>query len=285
MSNKSTRPDLIHNGKMTKVERYGWRLLDKPGVFMMIPKESLRINHADYQRQQVASKVQRIAADWSWMACLALGVALREGEFWVFDGGHRKMAADVRSDIEVLPCMVFEAETVADEARAFSLSNVNRKPISAVDRMRAQSVSGDEMAMKVEALARQAGRRIARDSSAATINCVAAIERCLRLDEETLVRVWPTIVVMSHDAVMHRDLIEGLWYCERNLIAGQSLLSDPWRSRLKKAGAARLLDHMRQAKIFHGKAGDRMLGLGVLAAINRHARTDIAAFRQADVSA
>lgn len=274
----ASRPDLVHHGKITKVERYGWTVSDRPGVFMQIPKGELLLNRDVYQRDQTVSKVDRIAAEWSWMACGTLTIALREGGFWVADGGHRKMAADKRSDIAELPCMVFEVSSLAEEAAGFVRTNVNRKPISALDRLKGMAASGDAVAQKVEHLARMAGRKIARHSDETSIACVSSLQSCLRVDEETLHGIWPLLVALTAGQSFHRDLVEGLFYAERQLIAGQSLTTNPWRGRLLKVGAAGLLDHMQRAKAFHGKMGPRILGLGVLAAINRHARTEHARF-------
>lgn len=64
---------------------------NKPGVFMEIPTEALRID-TEYQRPISGARVDNIAGDWSWVACGVLTVALRgtgSGDYFVIDGQHR----------------------------------------------------------------------------------------------------------------------------------------------------------------------------------------------------
>jgi hypothetical protein len=273
----SARIDMLGASKTSKVQRYGWRVVDEPGSFMMIPKDDLTINREAYQREQTLAKVQRLTAEWSWMACGVLTVALRDDAFWVIDGAHRQMAAMRRADISDLPCLVFSSADVAEEALGFVRANQNRKPITAVERLRAMATSGDAIAQKIEKLASSAGRRVAKQSKPHTLTCVAEIEKSLRADERAFMEIWPLLVQITEGAPMHRDLVKGLFYCHRNMEGGQDLTMEPWRSRVVRNGATGLLDHMQKAKAFHGKLGDRTLAQGVIAAINKHSRGNHAA--------
>lgn len=283
--NKNSSLALVHNDSMTKVDRYGWTMVDRPGEFVMLRKEELQINHADYQRDQVDSKVQRIASEWSWIGCGALIVALRNNAYWVIDGGHRALAAMRRSDIDSLPCLVFEIESVQQEAKGFMLSNVNRKPITATERHRSMVTAGDTVAQKIEELTRQAGRRVGKSSDAYTMNCVTTLGRCLLIDEETTREIWPLVILLCDGHPMYGNLIKGIFYVQRALVEGQSLTQDPWRSRLRKMGVETIIGHIQKALALHGKGGERILGLGVLAAVNRQARVNQARFRNTDDTA
>lgn len=86
---------------VTKVERFGWTIKDAPGVMTLLDKKVLQI-HQDYQRQAIVSKIRAITATWSWVACGAIIVGKRCGEYWVIDGQHRVLAARQRADITAL---------------------------------------------------------------------------------------------------------------------------------------------------------------------------------------
>src|SRR4051812_44439221 len=106
------------NGRsVSKVEKFGWIIVDKRGVAMDIPKCSLHVDKS-YQRDALgSSKILRIAREWSWIACGRLIVGIRpDGSYVVIDGQHRKLAADKRSDIADLPCEVFEVLGPSQEA-------------------------------------------------------------------------------------------------------------------------------------------------------------------------
>ena len=53
---------------ITKVEKFGWTVKDKLGLFRMVNKHEINI-HPAYQRHMVNSKVLEIAKAWSWLAC------------------------------------------------------------------------------------------------------------------------------------------------------------------------------------------------------------------------
>lgn len=66
-----------HGAKVTKVEAFGWKMIDAPGRFEMIDKVLLRVDHS-YQRDTINNKrVNEIASEWSWVSCGTLTVACR----------------------------------------------------------------------------------------------------------------------------------------------------------------------------------------------------------------
>ena len=108
----------VHNGNITKVERYNWKMQDSPGALRMVKKGDLQVDHT-YQRNANEMKLIAIAKDWSWIACGAIVVADREGVLFVVDGQHRVLAARKRSDIAELPCLVFKTHEAKQEAKGF----------------------------------------------------------------------------------------------------------------------------------------------------------------------
>ena len=140
-----------------KIKRYGWELVDKPGEFMMIPKEDLYIDETNYQRSKRASKkITDMSANWSWARCGVLIVAIRNDLWWVVDGGHRKLAADRRSDIKLMPCLVFDFDNeIAKEAKVFVDISDSRTGVGSCDRFKALITAKEESAIGLRALLRR----------------------------------------------------------------------------------------------------------------------------------
>ena len=98
----------------------------------------------------IREKVRELTQDWSWIACGALVVALRDQCYYVIDGQHRLMAAKRRSDIAEMPCVVFQLDGIQEEAKGFVSVNCSRRPVSVQNRHKAMVVSGDKIAQMVQ---------------------------------------------------------------------------------------------------------------------------------------
>src|SRR5262249_9072390 len=128
--------------------------------FELLDKRLLNVDPS-YQRDQTLSACRDMAREWCWMACGALVVALRpDGRYYVVDGGHRWCGAMLRADITELPCLVFPANDIKDEARGFYLCNNNRKPVQSINKFRSLLKMGDPTTNEVNDLLREAGYRV-----------------------------------------------------------------------------------------------------------------------------
>ena len=264
---------MAYGGVRTKVERYNWTTVDKPGVFLMIPKAELLIDPS-YQRDvgEKDGKVHSLSAEWSWTACGALIVADRADGFWVMDGQHRKLAADRRSDINELPCMVFETTSVRDEASGFLAANLNRKVMSSLQRFKALVMTDNDAATEAAALIAASGRAIGRYSDASSVQCVGAIMTCLQKDADVIRRLWPIIVDVCHGHSIHKEIVEALFYLENNLPNGVTLTQPIWRRRIAKAGWQGMLDAGAASRAYHNKPGAKVNAMGILKLLNSRLR-------------
>lgn len=139
-------------------------------VLSYMPPQQLEIDDS-YQRELAASApsqmlIRRIAMHWDWGLCQPLVVSRRlDGgapRHFVIDGQHRLAAARLRSDISVLPCVISEYESAADEAARFVHLNQQRRPLSKLDLFKAAVASGDvEAAAIIETMA-ESGLDLAR---------------------------------------------------------------------------------------------------------------------------
>ena len=128
-----------------------------------------------YQRRLDAKTSQKlihqIAENWDWSLCLPLVVTRRAGDrlagggLFVVDGQHRHAAANLRGDIQVLPCVILEGSTVEIEARLFVRLNKQRRPISKLDEFRAAIAAGDERPCEIEDALHRAGLKLAPNTN------------------------------------------------------------------------------------------------------------------------
>lgn len=251
-----------------KVERYNWTVSDKPGTFQLISKDRLEINREDYQREPKETKVLEIARNWSWVACGCILVANRGGQYFIIDGQYRTMAARKRSDIKVLPCLIFQVTEVKEEAEGFLRSNTNRKPITSRDRFRALVTTGDENAIFIDALLRDSNR--GADAGIAAAQCLTALLKAAEKDRVALISIWPIADKLCGGRSVHTNILRALIWMEARMAAsGQSLTERKWKDRLLTAGFDDLLDATRKAEGFRGRGGEKTWAEGILQRINK----------------
>lgn len=252
-----------------KITRYGWVDADKEGEFRLINKRLLHINRDVYQREGYKKKVLELAANWSWIACGALIVASREGILWIVDGQHRKLAADRRSDIQELPCLVFHVDEVRAEARAFLAANTNRRNVSALDKFRASLAAGDIIARKVQDAIDASGLRITTASTEArAFKSVALAQTIAATNYDGLLAVLGLCGELASDerCPVHSRLLSGLYYLHCRIDGGVD--NTRLRKRIKQIGASGLVAASNKAAAYYGQGGSKVCADGMLQAIN-----------------
>lgn len=260
----------------TKVKHYGWTLKDSPGDLVWINKEALTVDHS-YQRYAKHTKVLQIASKWSWLACGVIVVAKRRTDqsFYVVDGQHRVLAALKRSDIEALPCIVFETDSAKQEAAGFYDANTGRRLPTALEKWKAQLMRGDATTTFAEELIRMSGREAGDQTGPGHVRCLTALLRAVEVDRQMLERMWPLVVEVCHGQSLHERLFDGLLWIESRLPKGQSLTEKRWRERVMRVGFTGLLDAAQRAATFYARGGAKVWGLGMLEALNKGCRIHI----------
>ena len=235
---ESMRGDKVF-GKVDKVSRYKWGELKEKGDFQWIDKSLLLVDE-DYQRSRLnQSRINKMAAQWSWVLCGALSVALRGKYYYVMDGQHRKLAADKRSDVQELPCVIFTLDSKSEEASSFVSLNSQKTAVAGVDRFRAMIVAEDKSAIGLNNLLLSTGHKVGQTGSKKTVACIICLWKLYRQDEVTFHKLWPLIADISlHHAVID-VLARAMWGCENKLKKekGTSLTEVPYRPTLINAGA------------------------------------------------
>lgn len=248
--------------------------LDEIGEFAMINKHDLNVDES-YQRSHSSSKIEKMAREWSWVACSTLAVALRPDATWyVMDGQHRKLAAMLRDDIEALPCMVHDVDRISQEARNFVNLNSNRRAMTAVAKFRAMVTGGDPAARIAADLVERAGRRVEVGGSLTTFSAIEVLIQCLRIDESSLRRIWPVVVELCKDHRIPGHVLSGFWRLERAFVDPAESLSDArWRKRIVSVGLAEIESSISQtAALLKTTRSNRVSAMGIATAINRGLR-------------
>jgi hypothetical protein len=256
---------------LDKVTRYAWPIKNAPGQFLMVPTKELEVDYA-YQRDQINDRrVQELSRSWDWVACGCLVVALREDNKWfVVDGQHRKLAADLRGDIAELPCLVFETTGRREEAMGFLTINQGRASVGSLDRYKAQLLAGDKTAFALESLVRSTGHRFGEKASARTVSCVQCLYNLTWEDRERLERLWPLLAELYPDGPMSDTVIKALWTVDKWLAkAGRSVAEPPYREKLVAIGGAGLHREIRREVAVIGQGGVRVSGCAIAKYLNK----------------
>ena len=254
---------------LDKVSRYSWTIRNAPGEFLMIPKTELEVDPA-YQRNHINQhRVDVLCRTWDWIACGCLVVALRDDNKWfVMDGQHRKLAADQRSDIQELPCLVFETTNRREEALGFLAINQGRVGVGSLDRYRAQLLTGNKTACAVEAMLRSTGHRAGDKPSARTVSCVQCLCSLANEDRGRFERLWPLLAELHADCAMSDLVVKGLWTVDKWL-GERSVTEPPYREKLLVVGGQGLHHEIRREMVVVGQGGTRVFACAIAKYLNK----------------
>ena len=235
----------------------------------MIPKAELEVDHA-YQRSRINQRrIDALCRSWDWIACGCLVVALREDNKWfVMDGQHRKLAADMRSDIKELPCLVFETSGRREEAIGFLAINQGRIGVNSIDRYRAQLLSGDPTAFAVEAQLKRTGHKVGSSATPRTVGCVHCLYTLCAEDPERFERLWPLMAELFADAPMTDLVIKGLWLVDKWL-GNRSVTEPPYREKLLALGGVGLHHEIRREMALIGRGSPRIFACAIAKYLNK----------------
>ncbi len=256
---------------MSKVEMYNWTLVDNPGVYAEIDKSLLNVDPT-YQRERIAkARVNRIASAWSWVACCVLVVARRpDGSCWVVDGQHRKLAADKRSDISYLPCLVFEVHEIRDEATGFLRVNADRGPLRTTEKFKSLVGCEDPVAVAVNEMVENTGHHVDDHGTRGSVKCVGALMAFYKRDSELTKNIWGLALQMCNGSPPWGDLIKALFVMERRLrdTGSASIFQSHNRKSLIALEPERMKKKMADLRIALGRGGERVYAEALTMLVN-----------------
>jgi len=253
---------------MDKKEKFGWSTIDEEGVPDLYHKEALLID-ATYQRTMISeTRVAAITQAWSWIACGSLIVSQRaDGGLYVIDGQHRLVAAQRRSDITTLPCIVFVHESVEQEAMAFYRANCIRGNVTPYGKLRALLAASDPVAKDTVDLMEQCGYEPSQSDAAGGVRCVNAFVNAVKHHRGTMVRVWPLIARLHAGLAIRVKVFNALLYIAR--FGSDDITKDEWAARVLRHGLASIenqIDTLNRSKV---SGGSRLAAWAALEIINK----------------
>lgn len=271
--------DRLSGNGMPKEERYKWVRDDDRGVEMQISKHDIKIDPT-YQRVDGGlsqSRVESIVRNWSWVAFAVLVIARRaDGTYWVIDGQHRLIAAMKRSDIDLLPCRVFEHIDIRSEAAAFGKVNTNRGPMSGFDKFRASVIAQDDVALKVKDMVEEYGYNVARGTgSQFSVSCVQVLQNCFRISEATCRGVWDLCAQLHVGEPVIDRVFAGLFHLERamsRMDPPRTILSGPDRAAVLARTVDDIKNSIAKSAHYYGKGGAKIWARGIADLLNHKRR-------------
>lgn len=243
---------------IAKIDAYGWAIVDQPGTFKLLSKSVLNIDQ-EYQRTSVTlGRVNRIAGQWSWQKFGCLSVAQRtDGTYYVTDGQHRKLAADKRADIDLLPCIVFKTSSLKEEAKQFLAINEDRGAVKSIDKYRSLVMCEDAAAVAVENMIRSSGYQMADNKGGSEIKhvrCVRALLDAMRTRPEVCHTAWTICtLICGNEYPVSEMLFKAIAMCEGHMIRrGVGSLSDNKNiERLMQVGHNAIIQEISNYSTFH----------------------------------
>lgn len=263
-----------------KIKRYGWIESTKPGKLAWKKKSELSVDHL-YQRQLSQPKCKRIAAEFNWAAFGVLVVVERpDGTLAVTDGQHRLAGAMLRSDIEVVPCVIFEGDgRLKSEASDFLTINKNRKPLTGLETFRAMVISNDPAAEKINQMIEDAGLELSNKKSPKAISCIKTISDRMKDDPEVMQRIWPLALKFTEGHGIEKKIIDAMHYAERFLTDDRgddrSLLETENRKKLFEVGYDVVMKSIFSAAVYRGRSNGAALAEGLINALNHRRRNKL----------
>lgn len=115
-----------------------------------------------YQRalegSQSLGSIEHIQRNFNWAefgALLVCKTQAKDEKYGVIDGQHRFRAAELRDDIQEVPCIIIAPRSIEEQARIFLNVNSRRVPLNAFQLHRAALVAQDPVALEIERVCRE----------------------------------------------------------------------------------------------------------------------------------
>ena len=279
----------LHASGHSKSRMYKWAEIKRFGNFLMIDKRMLFTNHV-YQRELNNTKATDIAKNFDFVCFNALTVAqLGDGTFEVLDGQHRLAGAMKRAEITTVPCIVYDLENIEERAKAFLDMQTLRKPVTAIEKFKAQVVSGDKVAIDCKLAIDSIGRYVDKShgkktNSAKVIGFIARLYKSMGVSPESA----KTALVVANSLFETEHIPERIYIAlfqieEKLKKEQQSILDKKIISRIKSVGGHRILSNInRHCALFGTSAGENVMRRAAVEEINKGLRVKIFDFDSQD---
>lgn len=133
-------------------------------IFEWVDPATLLVDEG-YQRdssERSLKLVRKIVAGWDWAKFKAPCAVMTDAGLELIDGQHTAIAAATHPHVEKIPVMIVDVDQRAERAAAFIGHNRDRVAVTAAQLHVAAIAAGDEEALAIEAVCREAGIRTLR---------------------------------------------------------------------------------------------------------------------------
>lgn len=252
-------------------EKWSWASDSEEGVFQLVSKYDLNID-GTYQRDLVSEdKVRAIARNWDWRLFSALSVIVRrDGSYWVYDGGHRARASFLRDDVDLLPCLVFECESIEEEAKAFVGANTMSSAVSAYHKYRGALRAKEPQALAVCGVLEKYGYKAAKASSGGYLfSALGTLQKLLLEDFSLAEQVFALCAEFAQGDQIPGDVLIGVFTCAKKLAGKVDIMKGTLYEKLKSAGVEGIHVAIRRERHICGKGGAKVSAKAVLDILNK----------------
>lgn len=239
---------------------------NKPGMLANVNKNILTVA-PEYQRAASQKLIKSIKNAWDWRAAGVLVVSKRDNQHYVIDGQHRLRAAQGITEIDKLPCIIFDNLSLQEEAAALAEINSNRKSMSAVDKFIAKLAAGDALTQYVNNRIEAQKFRVAK-RGANTFNCVKQVLSCASKNKARFDRVLELCVKLFKHNQVPRHAFVALDYLDSKF----SLADEKLKDRILSIGAETIRQSIRMAQMRFDGNHPRVCAIGLLDAVNKNLR-------------
>lgn len=258
--------------QVPKREKFSWAQPSDPGVFLMVKKQDLNIDGA-YQRDAVSeTKVREIASGWDWRLFGTLSVILRPDQtLWVYDGGHRCRASFLRDDITELPCMVFEADSIIDEAKAFLGTNMLKTFVSAYHKHKAGVLSGEPLSQATQAIIEKHGYTTGSTNRKTDFAAINTLRQLVQENAELADRAFGACaeIASKHGDEIPGEVLKALFRCQSKLGDRVNIFAGELFEKLCRESMPGIDSAIRREKAIVGKGGAVVGAKAVLDLLNK----------------
>lgn len=151
---------------LANVTKLARKPLNQPPTLLWVKAVELRVDEA-YQRNLSGRSVRlisRIVQNWNWTHFKPPIVVKDEdtNDFFVIDGQHTAIAAASHPDIDKIPIMLVDADSLKERALGFISHNKNRITVTPAQIFYSSIVAGDAESIEINRICREADVTILR---------------------------------------------------------------------------------------------------------------------------
>lgn len=205
----------------------------------------------------------------NWVAFGALVVMRRaNGDYYVVDGQQRLAAVKRRGDIAEVPCIVFQSDGREHEARAFLALNIQRRPVTSIDKFHAATRAGFEPESTIARYLSSRGVKVSPNkTNPECLRWPDLMVKNWRVDTDIAKRAFELQLAIRAEGDLSNWIQKGFFY----LMCGGIELENEIAKMRAVGGSAAIRQAIREVQIESGMtdATEKICAQGVIRLLNK----------------